>query len=329
MPPEELSSEPTDLLVGEEDTGTRLDVFLATQFPRYSRVWLRKVINAVGVKVDGARVKAAYRLRAGQHVAITLPDLPVQGPQPEDIPLDVLFEDDHLVAINKPPRMVVHPSKGHWSGTLVAALAFHFEHLSTAGGPTRPGIVHRLDRDTSGVIVVAKSDPVHVALAKQFELRTVEKQYFAVVAGNPDRDADVIRQPIGSHPSQREKMAIRRGHRTSREAETFYEVQQRFGRFATIKAVPKTGRTHQIRVHLSHAGCPILCDPLYGGRDRISRSEIHGERPDNTVLLYRMALHARQLAFSHPVSGQRLTVEAPLPADLVGVVEELQSTKTG
>jgi 23S rRNA pseudouridine1911/1915/1917 synthase len=325
MPPEEISPEAIALLVGEEDAGTRLDVFLAAQFPRFSRVWLRKVINAVGVTVDEARVKAAYRLRAGQRVVITLPDLPVEGPQPEDIPLNVLYEDDHLVAINKPPRMVVHPSKGHWSGTLVAALAFHFEHLSTAGGPTRPGIVHRLDRDTSGVIVVAKSDPVHVALARQFELRTVEKQYFAIVAGNPDRDADVIQQPIGVHPSHREKMAIRSGHRTSREARTFYEVQQRFGRFATMKVVPKTGRTHQIRVHLVHAGCPILCDPLYGGRDRITIGELHGDHHDDTVLLDRTALHAQQLAFSHPISGQRLTVEAPLPADLVAVLEELRS----
>jgi 23S rRNA pseudouridine1911/1915/1917 synthase len=329
MPPDELLPEPIELLVGEEDTGTRIDVFLAAQFPRYSRVWLRKVINAVGVKVDGARVKAAYRLRAGQCVAITLPHLPVQGPQPEDIPLDVLYEDECLVVINKPPGMVVHPSKGHWSGTLAAALAFHFENLSTAGGPTRPGIVHRLDRDTSGVIVVAKNDPVHVGLAKQFELRTVEKQYFAIVAGNPDRDADVIQQPIGVHPAQREKMAIRSGHRTSREASTFYEVQQRFGRFAAVKVVPKTGRTHQIRVHLVHAGCPVLCDPLYGGRDRITRGELHGDPHDDTVLLDRTALHAQRLAFSHPESGQRLTIEAPLPADLVAVLEELRSASAG
>lgn len=325
MTPEELSPEPIDLLVGEDDAGTRLDVFLAAQFPRYSRVQLRKVISAVGVTVDGARTKVAYRLRAGQRVSIMLPELTVDRPEPEDIPLDILFEDDCLVAINKPPRMVVHPSKGHWSGTLTAALAFHFENLSTAGGPTRPGIVHRLDRDTSGVIVVAKTDQVHVAMARQFELRTVEKQYFAIVAGNPDRDADVIQQPIGVHPSQREKMAIRTGHRTSREASTFYEVQQRFGRFATVRVVPKTGRTHQIRVHLAHVGCPVLCDPLYGGRDRITRGELHGDHQDDTVLLDRTALHAQRLVFSHPVSDQRVTVEAPLPADLVVVLEELQS----
>jgi 23S rRNA pseudouridine1911/1915/1917 synthase len=225
--------------------------------------------------------------------------------------------------------MVVHPSKGHWSGTLTAALAFHFQQLSTAGGPTRPGIVHRLDRDTSGVIVVAKSDPVHVDLASQFEVRTVEKQYFAIVAGNPDRDADVIEQPIGVHPYQREKMAIRSDHRTSRDARTFYEVQQRFGRFAAVAVVPKTGRTHQIRVHLVHVGCPVLCDPLYGGRDRVTRGELRGDLPDDIVLLDRTALHARRLTFSHPVTGERVTIEAPLPADLVAVLDELRSAQAG
>jgi 23S rRNA pseudouridine1911/1915/1917 synthase len=329
MAPEQLSSEPIVLLVAEEDAGTRLDVFLAAQLPRYSRVHLRKVINAAGVKVDGARTKAAFRLRTGQRVAITLPDLPVEGPQPEDVPLDVLYEDDCLVAINKPPGMVVHPSKGHWSGTLTAALAFRFERLSAVGGPSRPGIVHRLDRDTSGVIVVAKSDPVHIGLAKQFEQRTVEKQYFAIVAGNPDRDADVIQQPIGVHPYQREKMAIRAGHPTSRDASTFYEVQQRFGRFAAVHVVPKTGRTHQIRVHLAHMGCPVLCDPLYGGRDRITRGELHGDRHDAAVLLNRTALHAQRLLFTHPTSGERVTVEAPLPADLAAVLDELRSAKAG
>src|SRR5262249_6038946 len=160
----------------------------------------RKVINAAGVRVDGDRVKAAYRLHAGQRISVVLPELAREGPHPENIPLEILFEDAAIVAINKPPGMVVHPGKGNWSGTLTAALQFHFDHLSSAGGPTRPGIVHRLDRDTSGVLVVAKTDPVHMQLAAQFEGRTVEKEYFAVCAGAPSFDRDVIDLPIGAHP---------------------------------------------------------------------------------------------------------------------------------
>ena len=148
------------------------------------------------------------------------------GPHPEEIPLDILYEDEHIIAVNKPPGMVVHPARGHWSGTLASALSFHFRQLSSVGGPTRPGIVHRLDRDTSGVMVVAKTDPMHFALAAQFETRTTEKEYFAITAGVPDRDRDIIEQPIGVHPHQREKMAIRAGHSTSREATTFYEVRR-------------------------------------------------------------------------------------------------------
>ena len=325
MPPEELSDEPTELLVSDEHAGLRLDAFLASQFSRYSRVQLRRAITAGGVTVDGAQVKAAYHLRTGQRVVIVLPELPSEGPQPENIPLDVLYEDDALVAINKPPRMVVHPAKGHWSGTLAAGLAYRFAQLSTAGGPTRPGIVHRLDRDTSGVIVVAKSDPVHYALSKQFEKRTVRKEYFAIVVGNPDRNADTIDRPIGVHPHHREKMAILSGHSTSRDARTFYQVLERFGRFAAVKVLPKTGRTHQIRVHLAHARYPVLCDPLYGGRNEITRGNLRGDRNDDTVVLDRMALHARRIVLRHPVSDDELTIEAPLPADLQGVLDELRA----
>jgi 23S rRNA pseudouridine1911/1915/1917 synthase len=166
-------------------------------------------------------------------------------------------------------------------------------------------------------------------LAKQFEARTVDKQYFAVLAGNPDRDADVIEQPIGAHPYQREKMAIRGGHHTSREARTFYEVRERFRRFAVVQVSPKTGRTHQIRVHLAHIGCPVLCDPLYGGRHRITRGELQGSEQDDTVVLDRIALHAQRLIFAHPESGERIAIEAPLPADLTGVLDDLRGGRSG
>ncbi len=325
--PEELSGEPIELLVGDEHADTRLDQFLAAQFPLYSRVKLRAVINAAGVRVDGARTKASYHLRSGQRVAIFLPDLPVTVQPGEDIPLDILFEDEHLVAINKPPNMVVHPAKGHWSGTLTSALSFHFAQLSSVGGPTRPGIVHRLDRETSGVIVVAKNDQSHLALAAQFEARTTEKEYAAIVLGTLDRDRDVIEQPIGVHPYHREKMAIRADHPTTRDAKTYYEVMERFRGFTLVKVTPKTGRTHQIRVHMAHAGAPVLCDRLYGGRSQITRGELTGD-DDATVLLNRHALHAQRLLITHPITGAPLEFVAPLREDMQGIVTLLRQIGT-
>ncbi len=200
---------------------------------------LRKAINAAAVEVNGARQKASHRLRLGERVRLALPEIPREAPAPEDIPLDVLYEDAWIAAINKPPGMVVHPAKGHWAGTLTGALQFHFDSLSGAGGPARPGIVHRLDRDTSGVLVVAKTDRAHFALSEQFAARTVEKEYFAIVAGSPDRDRDLVDLPIGVHPYQREKMAVRRDHPTSRPAQTFYEVTERFVGFAALRACRK------------------------------------------------------------------------------------------
>jgi len=320
--------DPTDpqreLVVPEDLSGARLDWYLARQFPAHSRVALRKLINAAGVKVDGRRVKAAHRLRPGERISLALPETAREGPRPENIPLDILYEDADLAAINKPPGMIVHPGKGHWSGTLTAALQFHFNKLSSVGGPARPGIVHRLDRDTSGVIVVAKNDASHLRLARQFETRAVEKEYFAVCAGVPDRDRDAIDLPIGLHPHQREKMAIRRGHATSRHAQTFYEVVERFNGYAALRVLPKTGRTHQIRLHLANIGCPVLCDRLYGGRAHITRGEISRDPSDEQVLLERQALHARRLKIVHPATGAPLEFVAPLPSDIEAVLAALR-----
>ena len=324
MSADELPSEPTELVVPADQEGSRLDVFLAAQFPIYSRVHLRKVINAAGVKVEGKRTKAAHRLRAGDRIRIVLPDLPREGPLPEDIPLTVLYEDEQIAVIDKPPGMVVHPARGHWSGTLTSALAFHFEQLSTAGGAGRPGIVHRLDRDTSGVMVVAKNDRAHMLLAEQFEQRTTEKEYFAIVAGGPRWDRDVIDGPIGPHPYHREKMAIRRDYPASREAQTFYEVLERFRGYTAMRALPKTGRTHQIRLHLGHIGCPVLCDRLYGGRAQITRGEISGNSAETDILLHRQALHARRLKIAAPTAARRLNSWRSVPADLERVLEALR-----
>ena len=331
MPADELSEVPLVFIVGPEDAHQRLDVFLARQLPKHSRVQLRKVIGAGGVKVNDQGTKVAYRLSAGDRVTIFLPPMPTAGPHPEDIPLDVLYEDEHIIAVNKPPGMVVHPARGHWSGTLASALSFHFQNLSTAGGENRPGIVHRLDRDTSGVMVVAKTDPMHFALADQFAERTTEKEYLAITAGVPDHDRDVIDQPIGVHPYQREKMAIRAGHETSREASSFYEVLERFHGFALVRVLPKTGRTHQIRVHLSHIGCPVLCDRLYGGRAAITLGDVRRrdsamtvKEGDDAILLSRQALHAKRIRIIHPVTAEPIEFAAPIPADLQAVIDALR-----
>jgi 23S rRNA pseudouridine1911/1915/1917 synthase len=324
--PDPTPDPPLELVVGDHAAGQRLDAFLAHELPKYSRVQLRKVIGAGGVKVNDQGTKVAHRLKAGDRIVLVLPPMNAAGPNPEEIPLDILYEDDALIAVNKPPGMVVHPARGHWSGTLASALSFYFRQLSSAGGPMRPGIVHRLDRDTSGVMVVAKTDPMHFALAAQFENRTTEKEYFAITAGVPDRDRDRIEQPIGVHPHQREKMAIRAGHSTSREATTFYEVLERFAGFAAVKVLPKTGRTHQIRIHLAHIGCPVLCDKLYGGRTDIKRSElIRGHAGDSTIVLSRQALHAQRIKLAHPATGEPIEFIAPLPADLTAVLNELRA----
>lgn len=309
----------------EELVGMRVDALIAKSFPQISRAKIQRSMRKGLVQVDGVTAKPSQRVKLDQLVKFELPPVENDAPIAEDIPLDILFEDDHLVSINKPPAMVVHPAKGHWSGTLTAALAFHFQNLSSVGGAHRPGIVHRLDRDTSGVILVAKTDAAHQALASQFEKRTVHKEYLAVVSPAPDRDRELIDKPIGVHPYQREKMAIREEHTTSRNAETFFEVQERMRGFAVILAKPKTGRTHQIRVHLSHWGCPVLADRLYSGRATIFRSQISKDRSDDeVVLLDRQALHACKIEFDHPESGERMTIEAPLAADIERAIQTLR-----
>ncbi len=324
-----MNSEPQldgslNFVVDEAEAGARLDLFLAGKLPQFSRSQLRRVINATGAKVGGERAKASHKLRAGEVVSFVPGEPPREAPMAEEIPLTILYEDDDLAVVDKPPNMVVHPAQGQWAGTLTGALQFHFNQLSAVGGATRPGIVHRLDRDTSGVILVAKNDAAHLKLAAQFEARSVEKQYFAIVSGRLDRDRDVIEEPIGPHPYQREKMAIRREHRDARDASTFYEVAERFAGFTAVHLRPRTGRTHQIRVHLAHIGAAVLCDKMYGGRSRITRGELLGT-DDDELLLDRQALHAVRLKLKHPTTGEPLELESPLPADIQCVLEALRS----
>jgi len=316
----------TMLVVTDQEDQIRLDSFLVAHFSKHSRVRLQRAISRGDVLVDGQKAKSSTRLKPGQTVLCQPIEEPVEGPIPEDIPLKLIYEDEHLVAVNKPPSMVVHPAKGHWSGTLTAALAFHFESLSSIGGPTRPGIVHRLDRDTSGVILVAKTDQAHAALGKQFQDRTVEKEYYAVVTPIPELDRDVIDKPIGNHPYQREKKAIRENHTSSKNAVSMYEVIERINGFALVAVKPKTGRTHQIRVHMAHIGCPVACDRLYSGRARLTIDDLN-RNGDQTVVMDRQALHARRIAFDHPVSGERMELECELPADMTGLLEAVRNRR--
>jgi 23S rRNA pseudouridine1911/1915/1917 synthase len=318
--------------VTEAEHGERIDAVLALLLNAYSRVFLRKVVQDGGARVEGAVVKPSFRVRSGQKIVVQLPPPPDDGPRPEAIDLKILYEDEAFLAIDKPSAMVVHPAKGNWSGTLASALAYHFKQLSDIGGPTRPGIIHRLDRDTSGVILVAKTNAVHLNLSEQFEQRTISKEYFAIVVGQLELDRDIIRQPIGPHPYQRDKMAIRRDHPDSREAETIYEVIDRFRGFCTVRVHPKTGRTHQIRVHLDYLRSPVLCDRLYAGHSQITRGELRRRLADGLppmpndaeILLQRQALHARRIELTHPLSKQRITIESPLPEDLQRVCEALE-----
>ncbi len=313
--------------------GLRLDVFLARAFPDRSRSFLARAIEKGAVRVDGVAARASVKLREGTVVRFVVPEPPRAGPEAEEIPLDFLHLDDSIAAVNKPAGMVVHPAKGNWKGTLAGALRWHLERagggLSQAGGPTRPGIVHRLDRDTSGVIVVARTEEGHHALARQFERRSVEKTYLAITQGQPQFDRDEISLPIGIHPYQREKMAVRRDHPTAREAVTRFEVLERFRAAALVRVTPKTGRTHQIRVHLAAIGCPVLCDGLYSGRTVIEPDFVGlpaGHPLAAGPLLGRQALHAARLALDHPVSRERLELAAPLPADMERMLAALRAT---
>jgi 23S rRNA pseudouridine1911/1915/1917 synthase len=330
--PPPLSATPVEFEVKTRSDGKRIDTYLASRFTDYSRQVIQKVIDARSVLVNGRVVKASYRLRPGDVISVRLPELPDTTPEPEEIPLEVVYEDEALTVVNKPAGMVTHPAKGNWRGTMVNALQFHYDTLSTLSGAHRPGIVHRLDRDTSGLLIVVKNDLAHRRLALQFELRQVHKEYLALVAGIPQRHSDYIEQTIGFHPTSREKMAIRALVDGGKAAVTFYEVDERFQGFAMLRCKPFTGRTHQIRVHLAHLGHPILADKLYSGRDKISlgdllgneraRSRAPSEREE--ALIERQALHAHSLQFRHPLTGKELALTAPIPEDFARTLAALR-----
>jgi len=322
------SREPIDVPVKIRAVGMRLDQYLAMSFTEFSRSLIQKAIEAGTVQINGAATKSSYKVRPGDQVRIELPEPTHDLPKPENIPLEILYEDDVLAIINKPANMVVHPAKGNWSGTLVNALQFHFSELSMANGSYRAGIVHRLDRDTSGVILVAKEERTHRELAMAFENRNVFKEYIAITAGVPDRDSDYVELRIRHHPTDRVKMQVTddKTDPLAKDACSYYEVIERFRGFGLVRVQPRTGRTHQIRLHLASIDCPVLADKLYSGRDACKFSDVAADivPSEDYHLLLRQALHAYKLRFQHPRTKIWLEIEAPFPPDMQQTLDALR-----
>jgi 23S rRNA pseudouridine1911/1915/1917 synthase len=304
------------LTVDDDRTGERLDRYLADAVPGLSRSQAQRLIDDGHVRVEGRQAKANLALKAGDVVHVTLPEPVPAAAVAEDIPLPVLYEDPDIVVVDKPAGMVVHPAAGHSSGTLVNALLHHVDDLSGIGGELRPGIVHRLDKGTSGVMVVAKHDAAHEALAAQFEERTVEKEYVALVWGvvQAGRRIDL---PIGRDPKDRQKMSAR--SRRARSAVTRITRADHLRGVTLCQVAIHTGRTHQIRVHLSAIGHPVVGDATYGGVKARVAQDLRPLRR-----LERPFLHAARLAFTHPTDGRPMSFEAPLPEDLQSILDELR-----
>lgn len=290
--------------------GVRIDRCLAEQFPEHSRSYLQKLLKDQLVSVNGKAVKANYRVQPGDRVEISFPEMRDPDILPQELPLDILYEDDCLLVINKPKNMVVHPSAGHYEGTLVNAVLAHCQgNLSGINGVLRPGIVHRIDKDTTGALLVCKDDNTHRDLAEQLKKHSIRRRYRALVWGNLREEEGTVDAPIGRHPIDRKKMAI--NYKNGKEAVTHYQVLERFGNATYIECRLETGRTHQIRVHMSSIGHPLLGDQVYGS----------GKNPWG---LQGQALHAMILGFVHPRTGEYMEFQAPLPEYFLGLLEKLR-----
>lgn len=283
----------------EDEIGKRIDVYIAEYKEELSRSRVQKLIENGLVTVNGKAVKSNYKLRKGDILEVEIPDPEPLGIEAEDIPLDIIYEDKDVVIVNKPQGMVVHPAPGHYSGTLVNALMYHCkDDLSGINGQMRPGIVHRIDKDTSGVLMIAKSDAAHNSLAQQLAVHSITRKYYAVVCGNIKEDSGTVDKPIGRSPKDRKKMAVVQG---GRRAVTHYRVLERFGgKYTLIEAQLETGRTHQIRVHMASLGHPLLGDTVYGSEKQPFK-------------LQGQILHAKVLGFNHPSDGRYVEFESPLP----------------
>lgn len=297
--------------VVENEEGVRLDRYLAEEYEELSRSRIQKLIKDGAVNVNAKPVKASYRLLLGDRVQITVPEVKEPDIVPEDIPLDILYEDQDVIVVNKPKNMVVHPAPGHYSGTLVNALMYHCkEQLSGINGDLRPGIVHRIDMDTTGSLVVCKNDLAHQALSEQLKEHSMHREYVAVVHGNIKEDKGTVNAPIGRHPTDRKKMSVHA--KNSRTAVTHFQVLERFGDYTYIKCRLETGRTHQIRVHLASIGHPLLGDQVYGPK-KCPFPYLQGQ-----------TLHAKTLGFIHPRTKKYLETEAPLPEYFENLLDQLK-----
>lgn len=299
----------------------RLDLFISRELPGETRAAVQRLIETGNVLVDGKQVKASLKLKGAEHISVDIPPLQAAEPLPEAIPLEVLYEDSDLIVINKQAGMVVHPGAGNSSGTLVNALLAHCTDLSGIGGELRPGIVHRLDKDTSGVLVAAKNDRAHQSLSSQFSVHSIKRIYQALVYGSPAEDAGKIEGVIGRHPTERLRQSGKARH--GKHAVTRWRVKERYGRISLVELRLETGRTHQIRVHLTESGFPLLGDQLYldGGRiNNLPDTQLRGM----INRLGRQALHARTLGFIHPSSGEYMEFTTDLPEDMAALIAYLR-----
>lgn len=306
--------EPVIAFVDDSAAGLRLDLYVLGLTSSLSRSGISRLIRTGHIRVNGAAQKPGYSVHTGDKIEIEIPVPEQPRFSAEPISLSILYQDAHLIAINKPPGLVVHPAPGNFSGTLVNALLYHCPDLEGIGGMIRPGIVHRLDKDTSGVIVVAKTQTALLSLTDQFKNRTIQKQYLALVHGNPKADAGRIELSIGRHPVYRKKMSTM--SRSGRTAISVWKIAERFQKACLLEVELVTGRTHQIRVHCAAIHHPVIGDPVYGNR------KLDRELPENVC---RQMLHARRLEIFHPETGNRLGFEAPVPGDMAELIEKLRS----
>jgi len=326
IPIDEDQAERVRLRIRRKLPGRRLDKYLHARFPRLSRTAIQRLIKQGAITVNGQPTKSSYEMCGGDVVELVIPPPEPREVVPENIPLDIIYEDEHILAINKRTGIICHPARGDQTGTIANALVYYANQLSHGEDPFRPGIVHRLDKNTTGVMLVAKTDEAHWRLSLQFERRTVQKTYLAIVHGCPHLDGDTIDAPIGVHPVVREKFAVMvRENKidVAKHAVTHYEVAERYKGYALVQLFPKTGRTHQLRVHMSHIGHPIVGDTMYGGRV-ISEFDLTGTGSVEPLFAHQ-ALHAWRIAFRHPIHERPMEIEAPFPPPFRTLVNLLRS----